>query len=302
MLQMSVRLFSNKKGSTTILLLGTLAVIFVLTAEIYRRHRSDERRGQQTALQGEVDLAMQALRANLQNPEVCTQILKGTTVSPGERVPLELNYKYDRTLATPLKAGVELTTGIGVRTLGIELDAEPDMATRISVDGSLKIFVRYQARLQAAFEATTLEADGQPHKGKPFQINRTGIYHPVTGRLLTNLGIPFLVWVDLTGAVTSCYGTSSAGSICNDLGGYFFGEPPQGNHTQSCRQSRFTVRLGRNGTATPSGSCRIFGAVANENECQKKSKGLAKALLYSKNDSRMIPGVRADRYLCMQCE
>jgi hypothetical protein len=305
----------NNSGSVKLLALGVAAVLAFIGFEMYRRSTLAEERREHARLRADTDLAMQAIRARLQNPETCFQVLEGSFVAPGERSPVELRYRYEPLLAdrasavgsgfdsgpgNTIRAGSEVMKGISVAMIGLESDPQPDMATRLEIDGRLKNFFRFRARLQAIFEARPLDALGEVKRGKPVQINRTGVYHPITGSLITNLGIPLYVWVDGDANVTSCFGMESAGSVCNDLGGYFFPEPPDGDYTRSCRFSMHSARLDSSGTLTPIGSCRLSHTSPDKKGCRKK--GDFKAVLYSQAHKSLLPALKSDRYMCLQCE
>lgn len=305
MLQMQLRKLGHN-GSALILVLGAVAVVAVITLEIYRRSALTQQRSTQAVLHSDVDIVMQSIRSRLQNPETCEEALRGADVSPGARQPVTMKFTYDPGLTPPqteIKAGSEVTKGIMATAIGIELDAQPDMATQIKIGGALQTFVRYRARLQAVFDAYALDDNGIPRPGTVAQINRTGIYHPITNKLITNLGVPFLVWVNTAGRLTSCFGQQSAGSMCNDMGGYFFAQPPGGKYDHSCRQSQYTVRLSPAGASTPIGSCRVARVVASAASCSGMyGYNDYEGLFYSQDEDRLSPGLPADRYLCMQCE
>jgi hypothetical protein len=269
----------NENGKALWYGLAILAAIGILFFQMWHRARQASKRAEQIAVQMEADLIMDSLRAQLQNPETCLALLKDARLSPGESRQVALHHEFPS----------ELMNGIRVTGMGVELEPAPNMDTQIDIGGTLTPFVRFGARLKGEFEAYELDKSGNPRKGTGIAIVRTR---------------PFLAWVDGSGELKSCFGLQSAGSICNDLGGYFFSELPEGeSYDQSCRQSLFTRRLDKDGGVTPIGTCRLAKGGPKPDSCKKLyGSDKWKAFRYQDAHKDFVPEVSQAAYMCMRCQ
>lgn len=269
----------NQNGKTLWYGLAILAVVTALFAQMWLRSRETSKRADQAALQMEADLLMDVFKAKLQNAETCLDLLRGAKLSPGEFRSVEVHHEFPN----------ELLSGIRVTRLGVELDPTPNMDTQIDLDGELKPFVRFGARLKAEFEMTVLDRNGAPRKTTTTNVSRTR---------------PFLAWVDAGGELKSCFGLQSAGSICNDLGGYFFSELPEGeSYDQSCRQSLYSRKLDKDGMPTAIGTCRLAKGGPKPDSCKKiYGSSKWKAFRYQDAHKDLVPQISTAGFMCMRCK
>lgn len=274
----------GSRGSTILLLLGTIAIFAAISLEIYRRSKDTEVRGRHTNLIDHSELIRQAIEANLKDPEVCLRTLVGAKPTPGEATIPKLNFIYDPEVdphRTQTTQGDVVSQGIELELLTLELDSQPDMRTRIGdQDDStykLKAYRRYPARLHTGFRATAGSES-----------------------LLIDRKESFYVWLDDEGTLTSCFGRNSAGFLCNELGGYF--EAGKKDHSQSCRQSIYSERSKSDGNWRSIGSCRTAGVVESKAQCIKKmGNEKVQTVAVQEPFKRFLPKGPKASMLCMLC-
>ncbi len=265
-----------ERGGVRILALGALIAIAIILAETWRRSRSTENRAEEAFARGEIEAMLEPLRTRLKNPETCEQLLRGARLSPGESRAVNIQYAFDE----------EARAGVTVTASAVALPAKPDMDTQVEIEGRLTPFVRFPALLELQFETKTAS-------GHTLVVDRAG-----------PTGLPFLAWVDREGFLKSCFGQGSAGTLCNDLGGYFFSRLPEGeSYDQSCRQSLFTRRLDGRGRATAIGTCRVARGGSSADACKElHGSERFKAYRFQDGFEGFAPEIASARYLCLQCQ
>lgn len=271
-------ILKQQSGNVVVILIAAAMVLSAIFFEFWRRTRLVTVRADSMRLETTVDLLVDTFRARLQNPETCEKLLRGSVLSPGDSRPVELNYVFDS----------EFMRGIELVSTAVEIDEHPDMDTQIEMEGELVPFVRFPARLVSEFRASRLDRAGTPH-GDPVAIRRAQ---------------PFLAWVDGGGKMKACFGVNSAGSICNDLGGFFFSSPPaETPYDQSCRQSIHTRRLAEDGRATPIGTCRLARGGPTRESCEKVYGSSAwKSFRLQDAHPYFEPEIQTGSYMCMRCQ
>lgn len=286
----------NARGNAIILALGAVAVISAISIEIWNRSEVTQKRGKQSVLKDDADVVMQAFGSRLQNPDDCTDALAGEVIEAGKKTDVTLHYVLDPMAdasATTMSAGSLVTmTGVRLTSLQLETPAIEDFVTEIlDVNGVPQELRRYAVYLQAVFEDP--ERDMIP-------INRTARLR-ADGSKELDLGIPFYVWTLPpppigTGQIQACFGRNSAGTLCNELGGYFV--PRTNPYNQSCRQSLKTLRR-VNGVLSPLSNCRVGNVAATAAGCPKFGVAFGASQINGKADIAPMPGTR---YLCQVCQ
>ncbi len=287
------KLIPSQKGNALLLVLGLVAVVGSISIEIWNRNEVTLNRSRQSTLKDEADLVMQAFASRLQNPETCTEALAGEIVQPGQRADVAFHYVLDETLdpgATGMGAGSEVASGVVLSTLQIEVPAVEDMRTEIlDANGVATALVRYPAYLQATFSDA---------HGVAVTINRT-VRTRTDGSKEMDLGIPIFVWANpIDGQILSCFGRNSAGTVCNDLGGYFM--PNTDPYFLSCRQSYKTERRTAAGLV-PHGNCRVGGIMTTAGTCNGRFRVPFTANLLQQTHGQFQPAM-ANQFLCELCQ
>ena len=286
----------NQRGNALMLALGCAAVVSAVSIEVWNRSELARHRNKQSSLKDDADVVREAIASRLQNPDDCTDALAGEALIPGQNNDITLHYVLDPDAdptATSLAAGTKVTTnGISVAALQLEVPAEDDFRTEIlDVNGVPTELRRYPAFLHAVF------ADPS---GGWLPVNRTARLGP-DGSKEMDLGIPFYVWALPpppvgSGQIQSCFGRNSAGTLCNELGGYFI--PRVTPYDQSCRQSLKTLKR-VNGTFTPLANCRVGGVSSTAARCAKYGVKFGGSQINGKADISPVPG---SEYLCQVCQ
>jgi hypothetical protein len=312
-----MRILRQQRGNALMLVLGAVAVVGVLTMEMYRRSENTLARARQNALKNSAEEIMSSLRGELQNPESCTILLAGLPFVPGGKTPVTLNWTYEAVNASgasafpgPLSEGKLITTGVALgpitldpETLGFRGQPAPpvdpathaDMTTQIrDAAGALQTFTRYPSRLHMYFYPAEQTAAGKAYI-------QAGVYFRPGGPAgAVDEGIPLMVWTDAAGKISACFGPNSAGAFCNLLAGYYATDPAGPVPLQlRCRQS-FRTQQWINGAFVNIGSCRNGGYVNNPAQCAARfSNGVTvyDAIQLQQNWNGMPQG-----YLCQECQ
>jgi hypothetical protein len=303
----------SQKGNVILLALGMAALVASIVLEIKRRNEVTLGRSQQAVVRDIADSLEASIRARLQNPESCTALLRGQRLTPGARPSVtpaqnlvSLPYRFDPgTPSAQLTTGQEATTGIYLQMLGIDASRPMDMVTQIAGAAGAVVFERYPVSLHVVYGGATAAQNRQT------VINRAAIVDS-SGTEIRDLGIPFFVWVS-GGVIDSCFGENSAGSICNDLGGYF--QPAFRPYNFSCRQSIYTERVvqGPPPTQTNIGSCRVariiqMGTRSTAGQARTQCRNYIPnpmrlyAVQLMDNYSYTRPLINFDKWLCLQCD
>jgi hypothetical protein len=236
------------------------AFVAVLAVEIFRRAETTALRSDQAQFKDETRVVMEALAAQLQNPETCTRMLAGQVVTPGalDGAPVVLNYVYDTTLQPPtanmtanvlatanmLIVGTEVFAGIPDRQAAVKLDAA----------GAVKTYRRFRASLRASFRAPASPGLAAVNFRRDFILG-------------TDFGLPFFAWVDDTNTIESCFGINSAGAVCNLARGYYSVPRSKTDPGLACQLTGFMADFDAVGTLGPyQGACRLRG-IASLNNC-----------------------------------
>lgn len=243
---------------------------------IFRWAENTANRSQQAVLRDVTNEIMDSIHSRIQNAEFCFPTLGGggLPVTPGTRTDLVLNFIYDPRWRDPgtgaaqtnLRKDVVATQGVILKELVLDVDQRPDMRTQLMEGGVLVEHRRYPATIQATFASADNLA---------VIVNRSGI---IAGGVKTqDYGVPLFVWVrSTTSLLSSCFGRQSAGTMCNEIGGFFMPDPGL-NYYERCRQSPYTQRIRYDAagneldlTADPqktNGTCRSFGFVPAGGNC-----------------------------------
>lgn len=272
----------NQRGQALVLALGCAAVISAVSIEVWNRSEARRQLSQQSALKDEATWVMETFSSRLQNPGDCTDALSGEVLLPGQNNDITLRYVPDPDAdpgATSLTAGSKVSaSGISLASLQLEAPAEDDMRTEIlDVNGVATELRRYSVVLQAAFAEPS---------GTIIPLHRP---------------LPIFVWAlppppVSSGQIQSCFGRNSAGTLCNELGGYFI--PGVTPYDQSCRQSLKTLKR-MNGILTPLANCRMGGVASKSGGCPKFGVKFGAAQLNGQADISPKPGTE---YLCQLCQ
>jgi len=286
----------NQKGSALMLALGCVAVIAAVAIEVFNRVEVSRGRSKQSALKDEAEVVMEAFSSRLQNPDDCTDALAGEVIVPDDRADVTLNYVLDPDAepgATGLSAGSVVTAnGMRLTSLKIETPADDDFRTEIlDLNGVAVELRRYAVYLQATFADIN---------GTLVEINRAARLR-ADGSKELELGIPFYVWALPpppigSGQIQSCFGRNSAGTLCNELGGYFI--PRVSPYDQSCRQSLKTLKRVA-GVLTPVANCRVGSVAASPAGCPKYGVAFGASQINGQASIVPAPG---NMYLCQVCQ
>jgi hypothetical protein len=250
----------STRGSALLLALALAGFVAVLAVEIYRRAELTALRSDQAQFKDETRVVMEALAAQLQNPETCTRMLAGQVVTPGEidGTPVALNYVYDPTLQPPttnMTANVLATANMQI--VGIEVFAGiPDRQALVKLDetGAVRTFRRFRASLRASFRAPASPGLSAVNFRRDFILG-------------TDFGLPFFAWVDESNVIESCFGINSAGAVCNLARGYYSVPRSKTDPGLACQQTGFMADFDAVGTMGPyQGACRFRG-IASLNNC-----------------------------------
>lgn len=287
------KIISSSRGNVIVLVLGLIAVVGAIALEIRNRQIATVQRGHQSALTSEADLIMHAFAARLQNPETCTAALAGEVIKPGTMSPIVLHYVLDETLTSAgktLGAGAQVTKGVTLASLQIDTPTLEDMRTEILDSQGVPIeLVRYPARLQAAFSDAS---------GARVSINRIARARADGSQDLDH-GVPIYIWLTAgDGQIISCFGRNSAGTMCNELGGYFV--PNTKPYHLSCRQS-FKTQRRKDGVLTAAGSCRIGGILSKSKGCSQRY-GVPFSYDLLQQPHPLLEPTMAHSYLCLLCQ
>jgi hypothetical protein len=282
-----------------LLALSLLVIVGGIAFGFYKNAKAKAKILRQTGLRDQVELIVGSVEAHLRNPETCSEALKGFVLKPGAGAVPTLNFTYDPDVTqsqNTMTEDSEISPGILLHKLSVESDAVPDLRTQIGDMNDRKytpIFLqRYSARLQMEFTTT----EGQP-------ISTQGVTHRrADGSQDFSSGIPLFVWVDADNQVQSCFGPESAGTLCNEFGGYFV--PGLKDYQKSCRQSVYTEKIEPDGKVKSIGSCRTGGFVAKAADCNNRFGGgfmKAQALWTQQADMHFLPSGPKMGYLCLLC-
>lgn len=282
-----------------LLIFSLFLIVGAISYGFYKNSKAKAKVLRQTGLRDQVELIASSIEAHLRNPETCSEALKGFVLKPGDSAVPTLNFTYDPDVTqsqSTMTKGSEISPGIILHELSVEADPIPDLRTQIGDQNDkhyTPIFLqRYSARLQMEF--TTSEGQA---------ISMQGITHRrADGSQDYTSGIPLFVWVDADNKVRSCFGPESAGTLCNELGGYFV--PGLKNYQQSCRQSVYTEKIETDGKVKSIGSCRTGGFVTKSTDCNGRFGGgfvKAQALWTQQADMHFLPTGPKMSYLCLLC-
>jgi hypothetical protein len=249
-----------------LLALGAFAVTGALSLETWKFLETKAADDRHSRVRLEAEITAESLEARLQHPEDCTGFLAGQAVEPGRRTPVEL--KYELNPDDELKL-VEVK---------LEVPEQEDFRTEIlNAEGVSVELRRYPARIATAF--------ANAH-GNGVELNR-----PKTIFLWTTPPPPIG-----NGQIQSCFGENSAGTLCNDLGGYFI--PGSKSYDESCRFSLKTAkRVG--GNLVPVSNCRVAGMADSPKKCARY--GLLYGAQQLNGIAKVIPGP-GNKFLCQICQ
>jgi len=234
------------------MVLGLIAFVSLLTVEIYRTVQNAEVRSQQNSFSDLGDTLVASLRLQIDSPESCTDMLGGLKLVPGTRMPLgngDLRFVYGTDIPGPFYKGQEVARGLILDSLHLNVEADPDMDTRVGVGTPPPRFMRYAVRLELTLDsvnrktavsgATTLNYTNAPGGGGPHD---------------------FYAWTDDKNNVVACYGRFSVGAFCNSVGGFYLVDLTSPlPSSERCRQSIYTrLNPGKAGEEVI-GTCRIAG-------------------------------------------
>lgn len=281
------------RGQATMLALGCVAVVVAIGIELAQRVKAARNHQKDVASREEAEELTEAFRSRLQHPDDCTDALAGNKISPGARTDVAMRFLLDLEAEEGAR---ELTAGSTVSANGMQLTSlklevgEEDFRTEILDANGLAVELRrYTAFLQPAFATQA---------GRWVPLSRTSRKR--------DLGIPLLVWTLPpppigSGEIQSCFGRESAGTLCNDLGGYFI--PHTRPYDQSCRQSLKTLRRVVNPTGgtvlAPVANCRIGFVATHPSECPKWNVAFGAAQINGATKVHAGPG---NHYLCQVCQ
>lgn len=244
---------------------GCLAAAAALGLEVWKHTQQAKETKRYAHLKLEAEQLMDGLFVRLRNPEDCTALLGGQNATPASRLDIELNYQPDP------EGDVQLVSA------KLDTGAEDDFRTEIAnADGVAVELRRYMSRIRATF------------------FNREGVGVEIARR------DPIFIWTTPpppvgNAEIQSCFGPSSAGALCNDLGGYFI--PGFEPYDESCRLSMKTLR--RNGGAlNPVANCRVAGIANSPAKCPRY--GLQFGAVQLNEVAKVVP-VPGNKFLCQLC-
>jgi hypothetical protein len=249
-----------------LLSLGALAVAGAIGSEIWKVMESKAEVEKFAKMRVEATLVLDGLEGRLENPEDCSARLGGQTLEPGKATLVDLKYV--------------LNPDDDLRLTEVRLDAaiDDDYRTEILDENGLAVELRrYPVRIIGSF---------MNDAGNGVEIRR-----PQT----------FFIWTTppppvSDGRIQSCFGPSSAGSICNDLGGYFI--PGSKPYEESCRLSYKTLKR-VDKVLVPAANCRVNSIVDSPKKCPRY--GLHYGAVQLNGYSKVLPAP-GNKYLCQICQ